>query len=136
MSNFAKMWSCMKSSSVLPLTISSFIGRPVSSGSARLDEQDLPPVLPNPGQDHKSNRGRAEKEAGRCILSTLVSQLSGSIQQASTYKIASESVLFSAHVLRPLQQRRIDVIIGKATAMTQELTVGHQPKSPLRNNTL
>lgn len=92
---------------------------------AHLDEPDLPPVLPNPSQGHKSNRGLVEIVAGRCILSTLVSQENGFIRQALTYEVASESVLFPADILRPLQQRRIYVVIGKATAMTQELAIMH-----------
>ena len=96
-----------------------------SSVFAHLDEPDLPPVLPNPSRDHKSSRGRVEIVAGRCILSTLVSQDDGLVRQAFAYKVAGEGVLFPAEVLGPLQQSRIYVVVGKATAMTQELAVMH-----------
>ena len=96
-----------------------------SSVFAHLDEPDLPPVLPNPSQGHKSSRGLVEIVAGRCILSTLVSQDDGLIRQAFAYEVAGEGVLFPADILGPLQQSRIYVVIGKATAMTQELAVIH-----------
>ena len=89
-----------------------------SSVLAHLDEPDLPPVLPNPNQDHKSNHDLVEIVAGRCILSTLVSQDDGFIRQAFAYEVASEGVLFPADILGPLQQSRIYVVVGKATAMT------------------
>ena len=94
-----------------------------SSVFAHLNEPDLPPVQPNPSQGHKSSRGLVEIVAGRCILSTLVSEDNGLIGQEFAYEVASEGVLFPVNILGPLQQSRIYVVIGKATAMAQQLAV-------------